>query len=162
MRNILTLTIALTGLCLVAGDALAQTAVYDPATGSIVLNGLDNVGGIQLSTTDNGGADSLVEANGQALGGFLSATGGQQLDWLFFSALNDGPFDLGTVAKTGLLQTAIEANYFLGVVITGSGDSDPRNNPIAITGGLVVPEPATMMLVGMGLIGFIGTRRRRS
>lgn len=141
MRNIFQLTIALVGLSLVAGTAAAQTAVYDPTTGSITLNGLTNVGGIQLSTTDNGGTDVL--GTGDALGGFLSTTGDQQLDWLFFSALNGDGFNLGDgVAPTDVQQTTLDDNYFLGVVITGSGVSDPRVNPIAITGGLGGPGGA--------------------
>lgn len=131
MKKILVAAFAVVAM---AGSVSAQTAVYDPATGSIVLDGLSNVGGIQLSTTDNGGTDAL--APGNALGGFLS-TAEQQLDWLFFSPLSGGPFDLGQVAPLEVSQAALDDNYFLGVVISGSGEADPRVNPIAITGGVM-------------------------
>ena len=167
MRSILTLTIALTSLSLLAGSAFAASAVYDPATGSISIDDLSglsgDVGGIQLLTSDNGGSDPLVEGNADALGGLLSSTGDQQLNWLFLQAKTpaDAPLSLGNVAPTGVLQSAIEANYFLGLVISGSGVADPRANPVPITGGLdVIPEPATMMLAGVCLVGCVATRRR--
>lgn len=134
MKNRLQIAIFLISYCWVACAATAQTptALYDPLTGSIVLDGLENVGGIQLLSNDNGGIDTLDAANANSLGGFVSATGDQQVDWLFFNPANGGPFDLGTVAPTNVFQTSLDNNYFLGVVIAGSGVSDPRANPIAI------------------------------
>lgn len=137
-----------------AGSAIAQeSAVYDPATGNVVLNGAGNVGGIRA----DGPGVPVNPAN--SLGGFATP-GADTVSWLFFSPLNGDGFNLGNIFPTQLEQTALDANYFVGVVITGSGISDPRG--IEITGGLttVIPEPATMVLAGMSLLGLVAVKRR--
>ncbi|NOZ40127.1 MAG: PEP-CTERM sorting domain-containing protein [Planctomycetes bacterium] len=154
----------------------AQSAFYDDVTGSICLSDLTNVGGIQLISSENGGTVTLIEANANSLGGFFDATSDQQFEWAFFNSplgpepLNGGPFDLGAIVPTGtgLTPSEITENFFLGVVLAGSGESDPRANPITFTvrslgGGhspCEVPEPNAWLLVGVGLVGFLVPRRK--
>lgn len=155
----LSLTLAVVALSLTAGEAFAQltgseVAVYDPATGNVVLNSLSNVGGIQ--------ADGSGVPNGtaNALGGFVTPAT-DSVSWLFFSPLNGDGHNLGNIFPLSLPQTDFDGGaYSVGLVITGSGISTPTSIPI--TGGLtdVIPEPATYLLAGIGMLGLAAVRRR--
>lgn len=160
MRTFLVWALAFDICIALVGDAAAQTqtAVYDPATGSIVLDGLENVGAIQLRSGDNGGTDQLRVENVNDLGGFVAGTGTQQIDWLFFRSLYDGPFNVGAIAPAGVRQETLDANYFLGTLVNGSGGAEPRFNPIRITGGLIIPEPGTASLAWLCVLGFVAAR----
>ena len=161
MKKILVASIALL-MVAACSSAFAQgQAVYDPATGNVVIEGIDGIGGIQFRSDENAGTDTLNGGEADNNGGFVTPTSEQQLDWLFFDpGGKSSPINLGNVAPTGLFQDRLDNNYFLGVVITGSGVSDPRANPVPIVGGNIIPEPTTVLLAGMGLVGLMAGRRR--
>lgn len=139
----------------VAQMASAQgTAVYDPATGNIRLMGVSGVGGIQVK-----GPSLDLDPAPDALGGFVDSSIAGEISWLFFTP-KAGEVDLGNLFPTQLFQTDIDASYFAGVVIAGSGNEVPVGLPIS--GGLNIPEPATFAMAGLGMIGFLAVRRRRA
>lgn len=165
----LPLLLAITVIVFGYDRAAAQTAVYDPTTGELCLKDLVSVGRIQLLTSDNGGLDELRFENANDLGGIVSATGDQQIDWIFFSAGNGGPYNLGAVLPIGRPQSALDSEYFLGILIAGGAEIDPRANPIAITESLVghtsgtpfceIPEPSMEMLAGIGMLSIVAAGR---
>ena len=91
--------------------------------------------------------------------GFASESN-SQLRALFASAVG-----LGT--STAFVQLAIPnagagtVNY-LGQIQTQLGSANPTDNTVSGTvgGGGVIPEPASLVLVGLAVMGFFGTRRR--
>lgn len=159
MPNEISLKIAFAALMIPLTQVKAQTAVYDPASGSIVLNDVSNVGSLVLTTRESGGSDSLVGGNANSLGGIVSAAfDNQKIAWIFFSALDDGPFDLGPVAQANVLQSTLDDSYRLGITIAGASCGGACYY-VPISGGLV-PEPSTLLLLGISMFPFAGFRRR--
>lgn len=88
---------------------------------------------VNLSRRDNGNLDFLMTLTGQA-GGY---------DWIveatFFGVLETNYFDDGMFLHGSLISEAFET-----LTVTATA----------------VPEPATMLLIGTGLIGLLGFRRK--
>jgi len=72
-------------------------------------------------------------------------------------------FDILMAANETELTTNFAMNYEANGFGTGLGPTDDGNIRAFSTGGDVstVPEPATMLLIGSGLMGLAGARRRR-
>jgi len=142
-------------LCIGTSAAFAQESVeYDPATGNIVFKDLDNAGSLQVRgpgvpANTPGDLGGLVETDEML----------NQVTWAFLLGSKNGDLDGGPVFPTNLLQSTLDSDYFAGVVITGSGNSNFRQLPIS--GGLdVIPEPSTLLLSSLGLVGLAFRRRR--
>jgi hypothetical protein len=128
-----------------------ESVMYDPATGAVTFMALENAGALQLGgpgvpATDPDPAGGLVEVNGE------------MVTWAFLLGSKNGDLPAGELLPAGLFQDQLDGDYIAGVVITGSGNPDMR--PIPFTGGLIIPEPTTLLLAGLGMIGLVAMRRR--
>jgi len=148
MRSFFSVALSLSLFCF-ASDANAQFVEYDPATGNVTFQELNNVGGIRLV----GPGVPVVDPDG--LGGFPDTSIANEVSWLFFTAKN-GELDMGNLFPTGLWVHEIEADYSAFFVITGGGGAQ---EPAPILGG-IIPEPSTMLMAGMGMLGLVLRRRR--
>lgn len=154
MRKLLALIVAATVVG-AAGSAMAvPTAFYNPATGGIFMK----------------------NDTGAALGAFavLSAGGNVKTDGGLFSAVNGATFDPGDLPAgfTYLTfpATATDFGLSIGNVITPGTPTADLSSIYYVnlsTGvqsqGLIVeiPEPATIAMGGLGLVGIVAAARRR-
>lgn len=143
-------------------DTAAQIAVYDPNTGSIVLNGITgDLGGLRINSSLTGGSDELIPQHVNdfppEVGAifFIDDENNQSLSWLFFGSTGVGPHDLGRIAAPNLLQSTLDTNYLFEFRIKGSA---PEYWSLAITGGLI-PEPSSVLLASIALVGLVMTGR---
>lgn len=159
-------------LAFVALLALAQVAqaapivgVVDAATGATKIKGFTG----EIFGALRGPEANLLPAGAQANGSYtLDATLPGEIAYLGLGGIN-GELNVGNVVKTGLsiadlsnLKVAYQLSFTSDIV-----ELTPTfvTSEAAIPGGqaglfVVVPEPATMALAGMGLIGLIAVRRR--
>ena len=159
-------------LALVAILAFAQAAqaapivgIVDASSGATVISGFTG----EIFGALRGAETSLLPANAQANGSYtLDATLPGEIAYLGLSGIN-GALTLGNVVKAGLpiadltnLKVAYQLSFTsdiveLPAVFVKSAGSIPQGQEGLF---VVVPEPATMALAGMGLIGLIAVRRR--
>lgn len=160
MRTQFVLSIAIGCWLVLAANVRAQfgDATYDPTSGSITLTGFGLISGIGLFANHNDGEDDLFTASANDFGmtAIVGVSSSQIINWLFFEPFGD-LHPLGEVAMTGLLQTTLDEHYFLNVQISGAGDVVTR---VPITGGLI-PEPSTMALAGLAILGAGSNRAGR-
>jgi hypothetical protein len=123
-------------------------ALYNPATGELFFDVGAGVGVIGLqgplnhAAVDNG---SIFGIPAQNVGGILA----------YFNAagIPTGEDSVGLVLPLGLDAGDLLFSY------TPIGGTTTQV-PVFIIGG-VIPEPSTMVLLGMGCLGLVGLRRRR-
>jgi len=68
------------------------------------------------------------------------------------------PLDLGNILPLGLTTSQLQSDLSLYFNYDGSGAADPNGVPV----GLIVPEPTTLSLLGLGAVGLLARRRRKA
>lgn len=154
LRRIALSVVAAVAVCVAANQASAQAPIceYNPFTGQIVFKNLNNVFAMRLFSTSG----ALVGGStGNELGFSLTERTPTLYSWLTF-----GPGVTSPEANAGNIVTAQGAllpdtDYSFDYVVgTFSGDITP--------GDFVrIPEPSTMALAGLGVVGAVAIRRRR-
>ncbi|MEQ8209425.1 MAG: PEP-CTERM sorting domain-containing protein [Lacipirellulaceae bacterium] len=131
------------------GDLNIDVALYNNPAGSDTMP----PNPLFLPVFPSLGADSFITTPGDTAtaGGGLSDQGAS-----FFDSSNDGPQNNFLFAR--LTTAPGEGGTFSGV-ISVAGSAGPEVFPFSFPLG--IPEPTSMMLVGLGLVG-LGSVRRRS
>jgi len=164
MRKFAFAFVALLAVAQVAQAAPIQ-GVIDGGTGATVFNGFTG----EVFGALRGAEASLLPANAlDATGLTKDATLPGEIAYLGLSGIQ-GAINVGNVVKTGLsiadlgaLKLAYQVSFTSDIVelpatfVTSAGAIPAGQAGLFV----VVPEPATMALAGMGLIGLIAVRRR--
>ena len=138
-----------------AEDISLMVAVHQGETGSIMVNGTEittltpwrtDITASPPSPQYNAGSHGVYEPSGDAtfyifnLGGFIEARSpGGMLDYMTVG-----------IEWSGFSQVHFD-------VYSANGFYNPPSHDVT-----AVPEPATMLLLGTGLVGLVGLKRRKS
>lgn len=151
IRKVTTL-VAVAVLATLASNASAQTAEYDANTGRISFRGLTGQQILVIESASGG----LMGGVADSLGATLDETGiPDNISWVF-GVPADGDHDPGDIGMTGLPADDITFSYVNNLF------TDPTQRTGDLTYIPIVPEPGTVALAGLGLIGLGLIGRRRS
>jgi len=133
--------------------------IYDPATGDVKLDASEAAGGVVTSFQLETAAGSFIPGNyvgpTGGLGGCFKDVGADviadsDLTFVGFSGIHD----FGNIFPVGMDLAQLEA-YLTTAVYTGALGSGQQQID------LVIPEPATLALLGLGGLGMVLGRKRR-
>ena len=139
-------------------------ATYDPATGDVSFSDVSAMVGLRINSLDGSLiAGEITDLGGAASGPFAVVNDqapafvewGNLLGMSFANASGGAILPLGlkeTVAGTGQNE-----NY---QVLARSSAAPTVDIPVVMTGFLPVPEPVSLALVGLGIVGLAAVRRR--
>jgi len=131
------------------GTTNAQVAVYDYQTGSIVFNDLTGEIGLSIFAPE----DRLNKGSASDLtGGTPAADVGLDgsITWANFGGYNGSGIEAGNIIVPGTDPNLITFELQLDFFSRGPGTVEVVN----------IPEPTSLILGGLGLIGFVAARRR--
>ena len=141
---------------------------FDPISGTGYNNGTEwlNLAGVLQDFAGSHTTDYTLHSTGALLGtGVLSGTGTGLLEVDAGVGLANSIFDTDTFAYTDAAGTAdLFADFDFNSSFTNTGSSifDLEFNGTANLRGFTVPEPGSMALMGLGLLGFGVAARRKA
>jgi len=152
-------------------SALAALAVCGAqlASASPLLLTLDNSKGTVIDSFKINSTAGQVDGAGSDYVLFTTTNDLDGYNGVFFGDANSGGwFGIGDIGAGNIVSQSI-SDYFASALYSGSGlvpNIAAGSSYVAENGDVLhvakVPEPGTLMLVGISLLALIGLRRRRS
>jgi autotransporter-associated beta strand protein len=145
----------------VAGDGNPDFR-YDPTTGDVtfIRDGFDATKKIRTLTLLSAASKFItgVGLASQNQSGFdIDQTNQQSIARFGGNGITTATLDLGDILPTGLTVPQLTSDLTVYFNYDGSGAADPNGVPANI----LVPEPTTLSLLGLGAAGLLARRRRR-
>lgn len=130
----------------------------DITANAVTLGGVD-VSLLSFVLNDASGVSCIKSYGVASTGGTIDLSGYTPLAAMTLDLLRDGDGDIGTVGDLGVVLGAGVTQYIAGVQAGWTLHTNAQGDTLQATYTLV-PEPATMALLGMGLLGVMYRRRR--
>jgi hypothetical protein len=128
------------------------TYQYGPG-GSLSITGMaDGASGLLYSTAGFAGVVTLNVNNTTNLASLSALLGSGDIDPVLASILGIAPFTPGGTDANSAFQITFRG---------GLGTGNASTNSVQLEAGPPVPEPASMVLMGAGLVAIAGTRLRK-
>ncbi len=162
MRSILTIVlVAVCAFTFVAPANAAPLATYDPGTGGVTFSDVSAIVGLRINSLGT----PLVSGQATDLGGAAVPPFGvvndqapNFIEWGSLIGLNFASAFAGNVFPLGLFQTPEVDGGLQFLYRTSAAPTVDVTGQIV--GGLAIPEPGTIALAGLGLVGLLASRRR--
>jgi len=110
-------------------------------------------------TIDGVTITGVVDSEGEITGGTFSIDPGSDIEFISFKA-GDGFVMMSIDELSGIWDTALLGGKGISHVTLWTGEGSITFPPDEPGGGAQVPEPATIFLVGSGLLGLLGYRKK--
>ena len=145
-----------------AGDGIPDFS-YDALTGDVKFfrDGYDVAKNVRSVVLLSAGNKFITGVGYTSLGNDsfdVDQTDQQAVGRFNGKGITANPLDLGNILPLGLTTSQLQSDLSLYFNYDGSGAADPNGVPV----GLIVPEPTTLSLLGLGAVGLLARRRRKA